>query len=80
MKEIKIIDSYTVTGIPFSSLPRLCKELNINEEGLHEYLQGQTMGLVGGEGLVYPHDIIRYLRRLPVSMEIDTCAFVKRLE
>lgn len=64
--KINIIEKYTVYGVPLSSLKRMCKELEINEDLLHEYLNGQTMGLIGGESLIYVDDIVRFIKRLPV--------------
>jgi hypothetical protein len=62
----KIVDQYTVTGVPTSLLPAMCKELNINEDKLNEWLKGQTMAMVGNEGLVYPWDIKRFINNLPI--------------
>ena len=60
-----IVDRYTVSGVPMSSLGRMCKDLNINEDALNEFLVGQTMGVVGGEPMVYPYDIKRFINGLP---------------
>ena len=62
MTKEEIIDSYTVTGVPESSIPAMCKQLNINEDKLNEWLGGQTCALVGGETLIYPWDIKRFVR------------------
>jgi hypothetical protein len=62
----EIIRQYTVTGVPRSMIPMMCKELNINEDKLTEWLNGQTCGLVGGEAMIYPWDIERFIRNLPV--------------
>jgi hypothetical protein len=43
----------------------MCKDLNINEDALNEFLVGQTMGVVGGEPMVYPYDIKRFINGLP---------------
>ena len=61
----QVIDSYTVRGVPMSLIPVMCKELKISEKKLMSWLNGQTMGLVGGEGLVYPWDIKRFINGLP---------------
>lgn len=65
-KAEKIISSYVVSGVPASSISNMCKELNINEKGLEEYLYGQTMGLIGDEAIVYECDILRFVRNQPV--------------
>lgn len=65
-KQEEIVDQYTITGVPISRIPAMCKELDIDESLLMDWLTGQTMGLVGGEGVVYPWDIKRFLRGLPV--------------
>ena len=62
MTKEQIIDSYTVTGVPASRIHDMCKELNINEDKLNEWLSGQTCALVGGETLIYPWDIKRFVR------------------
>ena len=62
----EIVDNYTVHGVPMSIVPRMCKELHISEKKLMKWLFGQTMGLVGGEGLVYPWDIKRFIRNLKI--------------
>lgn len=61
-----IVDKFTVSGVPTSLIPEMCKELNINEDMLNEFMRGQTMGMVGGEGVVYASDIKRFIRGLPV--------------
>lgn len=71
MKEITqnkkdILRQYVVSGVPDSSLKAMCKELDINEEKLREYLRGQTCALVGNEPLIYSWDIERFLNNLPV--------------
>ena len=65
-RQFKTVDRFVIQGVPYSSLPALCKELGADETALKEYLNGQTMGLVGNEPLVYPWDIKRFLRKLPV--------------
>jgi hypothetical protein len=65
MDKEKIIDQYTVTGVPMSNIKNMCDELNISETRLMDFLKGQTMGLVGGEGMVYPWDIKRFINNLP---------------
>jgi hypothetical protein len=62
----EIIESYVVSGIPGSNIPRLMKELNLNEEAFNEFMEGQTVGAVGGEALVYVDDIIRFAKNLPI--------------
>lgn len=62
----KIIDQYTAIGVPASSLPRLCKELGVKKSDLNKWLVGQTCGVVGGEALIYPWDLKRFIRGLPV--------------
>ena len=62
----EIIDQYTVTGVPASSIPRLCKELGVKKSDLNKWLAGQTSGMVGGEALIYPWDLKRFIRGLPV--------------
>lgn len=62
----KIIDQYTATGVPMSSISRMCAELGVNEGELREWLGGQTCGLVSGEAMVYPWDLKRFIRGLPV--------------
>lgn len=66
LSKIDIIRQYTVTGVPKSIIPLLCKELNINEEKLMGWLRGQTCGLVGNEVMIYPWDIERFVNNLPV--------------
>jgi hypothetical protein len=65
MDKENIIDKYTVTGVPSTSLPEMCKELNINEEALMDFLCGQTMGYIGGVTLIYPWDLKRFINGLP---------------
>lgn len=60
----EIVDNYTIHGVPISLIPAMCKELKISEKKLMKWLNGQTMGLVGGEGVVYPWDIKRFIRGL----------------
>lgn len=60
-----IVDQYTVKGVPSSSITRMCKDLKISEKKLDKWLCGQTCGLVGGEGMIYPWDLKRFLRGLP---------------
>lgn len=57
-----IIARYTVSGVPDSSIPGLMEELNLNEKKFWEFMCGQTQGIVGGEGMVYPWDIERFYR------------------
>jgi hypothetical protein len=61
----QIVDQYTVHGVPMTSLSRMCQELKINEDKLRDFLVGQTMGVVGGEPIVYPYDIKRFINGLP---------------
>lgn len=64
-EQLKTVDKYTVTGVPTSLLPVMCKEANINYDRLMDELSGQTAGLVGGEGMIYPWDIKRFISGLP---------------
>jgi len=64
-EKFNIIDQYTVTGIPMGSVKAMCKELGIKEKDLMKYMYGQTMALVGNEGMLYPWDIKRFVRGLP---------------
>lgn len=66
MTNEEIINKYTIAGVPKSSLPSLCKDLNINEDRLREFLNGQTTALIGGEPVIYVEDIIRFVKGLPV--------------
>jgi hypothetical protein len=61
----QIVDQYTVSGVPMTSLGRMCKELNINEDSLRDFLVGQTTGVVGDVPMVYPWDIKRFINGLP---------------
>jgi hypothetical protein len=60
----EIVDNYTVHGVPESLVKNMCKELKIDEKKFWKFMCGQTMGLVGGEGLIYPSDIKRFIRSL----------------
>lgn len=62
-EKLQIIDKYTFSGVPEERISDLCKELNINEDLLNEYLAGQTMCMLGA--VVYPDDIKRYIKGLP---------------
>lgn len=61
-----IVDQYTTTGVPMTSITAMCKELHISEKKLMKWLSGQTMGLVGGVGMVYPWDIKRFVNNQPI--------------
>lgn len=61
-----IVDQYTMTGVPMTSITAMCKDLHISEKKLMKWLFGQTMGVVGGVGMVYPWDIKRFLAGLPI--------------
>lgn len=65
MTKEQIVDSYTVQGVPQPSLKRMCKEAKISYPKLMKWLQGQTMALVGGEPMIYPWDIKRFINGLP---------------
>lgn len=61
-----LIDQYTVSGVPMDSIKDMCKQLGISESKLMKWLNGQTMGVVGGVGMVYPWDLKRFINGLPV--------------
>lgn len=61
-----IVKSYVVSGIPMSSVEAMCDELNVSEKRLTEFMNGQTMAMVGGEGLLYEWDVMRFIKGLPV--------------
>lgn len=61
-----IVKKYVVAGIPLSNLKLMCDELKISEKELMEYMFGSTMAMVGGEGLLYDWDVMRFVRGLPV--------------
>ena len=61
-----IVDKYVVSGIPASSIKAMCKELNVNKDKLNEFLNGQTMAMIGNEGIIYSTDVKRFIRGLPV--------------
>lgn len=62
----EIVKKYVVRGIPMSSVKMMCEDLDIDEKELMKFMNGQTMGLVGGEGLLYEWDVIRFIKGLPV--------------
>ena len=61
-----IIDKYTVSGVPESAIPELMKELNLNEIKFWDFMNGQTVGGIGGEAIIWPEDILRFAKGLPV--------------
>lgn len=61
----KIVSKYVVSGIPMSCVKAMCDELNVNEKRLMEYMNGQTMGMIGNEGVIYEWDIMRFIKGLP---------------
>lgn len=62
----EIIKRYVVSGIPMSSVKRMCDDLNVSEKKLMDYMFGQTMAMVGSEGLLYEWDVMRFIKGLPV--------------
>ena len=64
-KQEEIVNHYTREGVPMSSLKRMCREAKISYPKLCKFLNGQTMGLIGNEPIVYPGDIIRFIKGLP---------------
>ena len=64
-QQIDIVAQFTVHGVPRSLLKDSCRKAHISYPKLMLYLYGQTMGLVGGEGIVYPWDIERFINGLP---------------
>ena len=60
-----MINKYIISGVPSSSIPALCKEFNVNESAFYEFMNGQTVGVIGNEAIYYECDIIRFLRGLP---------------
>ena len=65
-EQIKIINGYVVAGVPESSLKRMCREAKICYPELMKELRGQTMGVVNDEAIVYPCDIINFIKGHPV--------------
>ncbi len=65
-EQASIVARFTIEGVPMSLLPAMCKELNINSDRLNEFLNGQTMAVIGNESVVYVGDIMRFIRGLPV--------------
>lgn len=63
----KIIKKYVIHGIPMSSIKNMCKDLNISEKKLMNYISGQTMAVIGNEGILYEHDVIRFIKGLPIN-------------
>ena len=61
-----IVKKYVVAGIPMSNLKMMCEELKVTENELMEYMFGQTMAMVGGEGLLYEWDVMRFVKGLSV--------------
>jgi hypothetical protein len=59
--KLQIIASYTISGVPASSLPNLCKDLNINQNKLNEYIQGQTVMAIGNEAIIFATDIEKFV-------------------
>ena len=57
----EIVDRYTTTGVQGSSMKSMCREAKISYPKLVEFLQGQTMGMVGKEPMIYPWDIKRFI-------------------
>jgi len=57
----KIVKGYVVSGVPLSSMPKLCKELKVNYNDFEKFMFGQTMGLIGGETIIYECDILNFL-------------------
>ena len=64
-KQVEIMERYVIQGVPYSSLPRMCREAKISYPKLMKYLRVQTMAIVGGEGVVYSWDIERFINGLP---------------
>lgn len=60
----KLINMFTVQGIPESSIDRLLQEAGRSREEFDKYMYGQTGGIIGGEFLYYPWDVERFLNRL----------------
>jgi hypothetical protein len=58
--------SYTVSGVPASSIGLLMKELNLNESKFYDFMAGQIVGVIGGEALYYVCDIHRFIKNLSV--------------
>ena len=65
-ERLELVESYTVTGIPGSSISRMLKEMGLSESRFNKFMAGQTCGLVGGETMYYPWDVERFVKRLPV--------------
>lgn len=61
-----IVKKYVVRGIPMSSVKMMCDDLDIDEKALMKFMNGQTMAMVGGEGLLYEWDVMRFIKGLPV--------------
>lgn len=62
----EIVRKYVVSWIPMSSVDMMCEELGVTRKELMDYMFGQTMAMVGGEGLLYEWDVIRFIKGLPV--------------
>lgn len=62
----KIIDSYILSGVTESSLKVLFKELNLNLDNFHEWINGQTVMMVGGETVYFTDDVKRFIKGLKV--------------
>jgi len=65
-EKINIVNNYTIQGVPESLLKKMCRDARISYPKLMKELTGQTMALVGNEGVIYPSDIIRFIKNLPV--------------
>jgi len=65
-EQIKIVDLYTVSGVPVYQLKKMCREAKISYPKLMKELRGQTCAVVGNIGIIYPCDIIRFIKHLPV--------------
>lgn len=59
--DIDIIRQYTVTGVPATMIPMLFNELNLNLDAFYEWHSGKTCGIVGGETMIYPWCIKRFV-------------------
>ncbi len=60
-----VVRCYPIEGVPESLLEPMCVELGVSHKKLMKYLCGQTMGLVGKEGIIYSGDIWRFIKGLP---------------
>ena len=65
-KQIAIMSAYVAHGVPSSSLKEMCRKMKISYPKLCKYLTGQTCQLVGKETYTYEHDILRFIKGLPV--------------